>query len=188
MEEVTSLARVSKGTLYRYFASKEQLLLATILDSYEQFLPLVEPGALTAGGALDRLEALLDGMVKVLDAVGPRMPVHYQAWGLVAKDPDLEARLHGFLRDFHEERGRTLEATIRAGQREGVFRPDADVAALVESVQALLSGFLYRATFDPARAHPELLRRAFASQVLDPLVLPGAAGDPVPAAGASSDG
>ncbi len=173
MEEVAALARVSKGTLYRYFASKEELLLATILDSYEQFLPLVEPGSGVAAGPRERLEALLDGMVKVLDAVAPRMPVHYQAWGLVAKDATLETRLHGFLRAFHEERGRTLEATIRAGQREGIFRPDADVAALVESIQALLSGFLYRATFDPERARPALLERAFEAQVLDPLILPG---------------
>ncbi len=115
--------------------------------------------------------------MKVLEAVGPRMPVHYQAWGLVAKDPALEARLHGFLRAFHEERGRTLEDTIRAGQREGVFRPDVDVEALTESVQALLSGFLYRATFDPERARPELLRRAFTAQVLDSLLLPRAPGE-----------
>ena len=38
MDQVAALAQVSKGTLYRYFESKEELLLATILDSYEQSL------------------------------------------------------------------------------------------------------------------------------------------------------
>jgi TetR/AcrR family transcriptional regulator len=171
MEEVASLAGVSKGTLYRFFESKEELFLATVIDSYQHFLPLFDAGASPQAGPRQRLEALLDGLLRILEAVAPRMNLHYQAWGLVAKDPALRDRLQGFLRGFHAERGETLAGTIREGQRQGVFRPDADARAVADGIQALLSGFLYRGTFDPARAGPPRLRRCFDVLVRDALLI-----------------
>ena len=50
MEDVAARAQVSKGTLYNYFESKQHLLLATILDSYEQFLPFVEAEPVSGAG------------------------------------------------------------------------------------------------------------------------------------------
>jgi AcrR family transcriptional regulator len=174
MEDVAARAHVSKGTLYRYFESKEQLLLATILHSYEQFLPLFDDRAAPGAQPLDRLRAQLDGMLAVLEEVAPRMNVHYQAWGLVAANPELKARLYGFLREFHDARRRDLERTLREGQRRGVFRRDADVEAFSDAIQALLSGFLYRATFQPERARAAELRRSFDALVIAPLLHPAA--------------
>ena len=170
MEDVAARARVSKGTLYRYFESKGHLLLATILDSYEQFLPLFDSGSAAQAGPRERLESLLDGMVKVLEEVAPRMTVHYQAWGLVAGDPELKARLYGFLRDFHEARGRELEEVVRDGQEQGVFPADVDVDAVCGGIQALLSGFLYRATFHAEQATAGQLRGSFDALVVGRLL------------------
>ncbi len=172
MEEVAARARVSKGTLYRYFESREHLLLATILESYEQSLPLL-PELRVAGPAEPAalLVAHVDSLVKVLEAVTPRMNVHYQAWGLVAKNPELKKRLYDFLRDFHVERARELVAVIRAGQASGRFRQEVPAEAVAEGMQALLSGFLYRATFDPQAASAPLLRQCI-DALLHELVSP----------------
>ena len=89
------------------------------------------------------------------------MHVQFQAWGLVAGDPAFQARLYGFLRRFHAERDAELERLIRDGQRAGVFREEADAAALTCGIGALLSGLLYRATFDPEAARPGTLRACF---------------------------
>jgi TetR/AcrR family transcriptional regulator len=171
MEEVAALARVSKGTLYRFFESKEHLLLATIIDSYEQSLSVFDVPVGSDAEPRERLDALLDGMTKVLEEVSPRMNVHYQAWGLVAKVPALQDRLYGFLRQFHSQRAQSVEHAVREGQSRGVFRPDADAGAFADGFQALLSGFLYRATFDPERARPEQLRICFDAMVRDALLL-----------------
>ncbi len=165
MEEVAARAQVSKGTLYRYFESRGHLLLATILDSYEQSLPMLPTAG--AGDPRERLAQHVDVLVKVLEAVMPRMHVHYQAWGLVANTPELQERLYGFLRDFHVDRGHELVEVIRAGQATGVFRRDASAAALAEGMQALLSGFLYRANFDPAAAGAAQLRQCFDALLRD---------------------
>ena len=95
------------------------------------------------------------------------MNVHYQAWGLVAKVPVLQDRLYGFLREFHSQRA---ESAVREGQRRGLFQPDVDAGAFADGFQALLSGFLYRATFDPERARPEPLRICLGAMVRDALL------------------
>ena len=123
MEEVATLARVSKGTLYRFFESKEHLLLATIIDSYEQSLSVFDAPGESDAEPRERLDLLLDGMTKILEAVSPRMNVHYQAWGLVAKVPVLQDRLYGFLREFHSQRAESVESAVREGQRCGLFDP-----------------------------------------------------------------
>jgi AcrR family transcriptional regulator len=171
MEEVAALARVSKGTLYRFFESKEHLLLATIIDSYERSLSVFDAPVESQAGPRERLEALLDGMMKILEEVSPRMNVHYQAWGLVAKVPVLQDRLYGFLREFHSQRAESVEGAVREGQRRGLFQPDVDAGAFADGFQALLSGFLYRATFDPERARPEQLRICLDAMVRDALFL-----------------
>ena len=172
MDDVAARAGVSKGTLYRFFESKEDLFLATLLASYEEGLRIVDVGLAPARDPRRRLEAYLDGLCKVLATVGPRMNVHYQAWGVVANEPVFQGRLYGFLRDFHRERDAGLAALIREGQQSGIFRRDVDTAALTLTLNTLVGGLLYRATFDPDTATPEALRACF-DTVVPALLLAG---------------
>jgi AcrR family transcriptional regulator len=158
MDEVASRAGVSKGTLYRFFESKEDLFLATLLASYEEGLRLVDPARAPGSDPGERLDVYLEGLCQMLGVVGPRMHVHYQAWGVVAGAPAYQERLYGFLRSFHAERDAELEELIRDGQRAGVLRGDIDAVALARSLNSLLSGMLYRASFDPEAARPTALR------------------------------
>jgi len=175
MEEVAALARVSKGTLYRFFASKEDLFLAALIDSYQQGLGAMSDAG--SDGPEERLVAAIDGLRQVLAAVAPRAAVLYQAWGVVAGVPEYESRLHDFLRDFHRARRGEFVETILEGQRKGVFRTDVSAEVVASGIGALLSGFIYRAAFDPIAASGDALRACFDTLVLEPL-----RADPAPAA------
>ncbi len=177
MEEVAARAQVSKGTLYRFFESKADLFLATILASYEESLRIVEAEASRGADPRARLEHALDGLTRVLAAVSPRMNVHYQAWGVVAKDPVFKQRLYGFLSDFHAARDEEFAEILREGAQRGVFRPDIDVTAFADGISALLGGFLYRATFDSQRATPQRLRACFDELVRGTVLAVGTAGE-----------
>jgi AcrR family transcriptional regulator len=174
MDDVATRARVSKGTLYRFFASKEDLFLATLIESYEQSLrwvgPALEPGADPASA----LEKLLDGLCQVLADVGPKRGVYDQAWGVVASDGALEARLHDFLRRFHAERVREISQIIASGQQAGVFRGEPSPTAVAETIGAMLSGFIYRAPFDAEATRPDALRECF-DMLVRAVLLPHAA-------------
>lgn len=161
MEEIAARAEVSKGTLYRYFESKEDLLLATILASYVQGQRHVAAGKEAASDPREALALLCNGLTDVLMEVSAHSRVQYQAWGIVAETPAWEAKLLEFLRTFHNERDQEIEELVRAGQASGVFRTDVSPAIVADGVTALLSGFIYRATFDPRSASREALRACF---------------------------
>ena len=161
MEEVAARAQVSKGTLYRYFESKEDLFLATIIASYEEGLSSIPPSLDAIERPREALAGIFDQLIDVLVAASPRAQVHYQAWGVVAGTPEHEARLHNFLRSFHQDRDREFVAVIRAGQASGDFRPDVDPETIAAGISGLLAGFIYRSAFDPAGADPAALRACF---------------------------
>lgn len=167
MEEVAALARVSKGTLYHYFESKQDLLLATLIDSYEVSLRIVDEPEVGPGDPRAEFERLLESLGEVLAAVAPRMNLHFQAWGLIARDAERHERLFGFLRDFFATRGEEIERILRDGQRLGVFRADIDVEGVVDAILSLLSGFLYHSTFDASWASPERIAATFDAVVRD---------------------
>jgi AcrR family transcriptional regulator len=172
MDDVAALARVSKGTLYNFFDNKQDLLLAAMIDSYEESLRLLEPFELgPEAGDLEVLDQFLDGMARVLEAMAPRMTVHYQAWGLVAGDETARARLYGFLVDFFQQRSKELVVAIRDAQQNGAFAPDTDADAITDGITAMLGGFLYRATFDASYADPARLQACFDAQFRKPFYL-----------------
>jgi len=162
MEDVAALAGVSKGTLYNFFKNKQELFLASMISSYEEALGLFDPEM--DSKSLDprvRLDADLRGMASLLDSVSSHMTVHYQCWGIVVGDEGARGRLYDFLTQFFRDRSQETRKLIEEGQRRGVFRTDADAAAITDALIALLNGFFYRATFDPEYATEEKLVATF---------------------------
>jgi len=169
MEEVASRANVSKGTLYRFFASKEDLLLASIIESYEAGLRRVYARTKAASGPAAELDDLLEGLVALLESEVPTLRLFYEAWAAVRGREVLRERLDDFMRVFHAERHRENAQLIRRGQLEGVFHADVSPEVMGQSIDALLNGYFFLATFDPASAGPEALRRSFDCLVRDRL-------------------
>jgi AcrR family transcriptional regulator len=174
MEEVAALAQVSKGTLYRFFESREDLLLAATLEAYESALrgDAVEPDARRS--PRERLAHHCDGLAAALAQVAAMARVHYQAWAIAAATPVFEDRLLGFLRRIHTERHARCEALVIEGQEAGVFRADVSPRLVADALSALLAGFIYRATFDARGARPGALRGCIERFVLASLEVPAA--------------
>jgi AcrR family transcriptional regulator len=171
MEEVAACAQVSKATLYRFFASKQQLLLAALVASYNEDLRLAYEYAEPAPDPRRELDLLLEGLVRVLEKGTPGMGVFYQVWGVVADDPTSRNEIDAFFQKFHAERNRELAQLLRRGQLAGVFRADVSPEVVAQGVSALLDGYCYWATFDPASATPDALRACFDTLVRGVLVV-----------------
>ena len=163
MEEIAAEAHVSKGTLYRFFESKDDLLLATLLDSYEEGERHARAAVEAGAGA--RLEGLLGGYADALPSVSRKMNANLQAWGVVARDARLADRLHVALRDIYAERSAELAEALDEGIRSGEYARDTDAQTLVASLLAVLDGVLYRSVFDSAHANPRQLAAAFEALV-----------------------
>ncbi len=59
MRDVAARAEVAIGTLYRHYASKDQLLVAVMLDSTETLRIRLEQHPIPGGNAADRVSAIL---------------------------------------------------------------------------------------------------------------------------------
>jgi AcrR family transcriptional regulator len=60
MQDVMSTLGIAKGTIYHYFASKEELLDAVVQDLVEEYIVAVqETLAISKGSAVDRMRALI---------------------------------------------------------------------------------------------------------------------------------
>ncbi|MCP3985889.1 MAG: TetR/AcrR family transcriptional regulator, partial [bacterium] len=161
MEQIAARAHVSKGTLYNHFESREDLLL-TMLEDLLQVGTEIVAGAARAepdpGRSLDRR---IDALIQVVGFQVQTAPLLHQAWALVAEAPALEERFREAMRHFFELWASSTRETLKAGQASGAFRRDADVEAFTSALLALVSGSIFRGTFDPAAAEPQRLRAAF---------------------------
>ena len=170
MEEVAARAQVSKTTLYRFFESKQQLLLAALIASYDEGLRLVYENVESTAGPRCMLDQILEGLVRVLEASTPNLRVFYQIWGAVAEDRASRKRLDEFMRSFHAERNRELAQLVRRGQQTGLFRAGVSPEVVAQSIDVLVDGYCYWATFDPESATPDALRACFDTLVRGVLI------------------
>lgn len=163
MESIAAEARVSKGTLYRFFESKEDLLLASLIDSHLGGSYLKGAGADLAGiEPSKRFEHVIEALVALLPEATRRMPVNMQAWGLVAGDPPGRARLHAALREqVYPLRMAELVESLVDGIEAGAFRRGVDAEVFATTVLAVFDGTLYRSAFDPGHANVDVLRSTF---------------------------
>lgn len=172
MEDIATRARVSKGTLYNHFASKEDLLLAVVEDGLQLGTEIVAMAVGTAVEPRLALERTVEGLVEVIRVQSAGAPVVYQAWSLVAGDAELTRRLHVALEGFFTQWAASVRRIVQEGQAEGAFACNADGEAFVQAALALVSGFVFRGVFSPEAIRPDALHAAFDALFRQRLVPP----------------
>jgi AcrR family transcriptional regulator len=120
MDELATRLGVTKSAIYHHVPSKVELLrlaLDRALDAL--FAVTQEPGA-TTGRAIDRLEHVVRGSVRVLAAELPFVSLLLRVRG----NSEVERTALQRRREFD----RVVTALVRAAEEEGDVRPDVDPA------------------------------------------------------------
>jgi AcrR family transcriptional regulator len=130
-EEVAALAGVSKGTLYLYFPSKEELLKAVIRHTLSADIALGRERLLNHQGSAT--EALLDLLPEWWEAVydSPSSGVFKLVITEVRNFPDIA---EFYAREVVEPGSEVIAQLVQRGMAQGEFRADLDVASTVHSV------------------------------------------------------
>jgi AcrR family transcriptional regulator len=174
LEDVAARAGVTKGTLYLYFDSKEELFKAVVR---QELVPSLEQAeAMVAGSAapsLDLLEQLVRNFARMIDSPLGAIPK------LVLTEAGNFPDLARFYRDAVVERGKALwRQVIERGVAAGEIRP-VDIENAVTCVVApLLLAALWRHSFERhsgrdldldalCRAELDLLRRGLAARPIE---------------------
>jgi AcrR family transcriptional regulator len=117
IEGVAARAGVGKTTIYRRWRSKEELALALMLDTAEEFMPAPELGD-TRAELVTLVRATADALSDAL--VARVLP------GLVPELASNEQLARGFREYLIGTRRNEVRAVIARGVARGDLRPDAD--------------------------------------------------------------
>ena len=148
MDEIAENAGVSKGTLYNFFDSREQLLVEAVLFSYTDAVVLHEGVEDEGTRPRIRLELLIDSLAESFDRVVLQFPMATQAWSLSAPGTEVHARLSQGLNEIFMGYRKRVSDLLSAAQHAGDLEADVDVNALAAIWVATYNGLLYRAGFD----------------------------------------
>ncbi|PWW24033.1 TetR family transcriptional regulator [Geodermatophilus normandii] len=164
MEELAARLGVTKSAIYHHVPSKVELLRLALDRALDALFAVTEEPAAVTGRAIDRLEHVVRGSVRVLAAELPFVTLLLRVRGNSAVEEAALARR----RDFD----RIVTDLVRSAEEEGDVRPDVDPAVtsrlLFGTVNSLTEWFrpggalsadaladaLVATTFEGLRARP----------------------------------
>src|SRR5438105_5214638 len=139
MEEIAARAGVTKGTVYLYFKSKEELFRAALEQS---LVPTVELGEQLleshTGSAHDLVRLLLTTWWSVIG----REPTSGIPKLMVSEAGNFPALARDFVEKVHKRGRRLCAAALRKGVESGEFRADLNIDAAVRVGFAPVTAFV----------------------------------------------
>jgi AcrR family transcriptional regulator len=135
---------VSQGTLYLYFATKDDIIVALADDRHQ--------GELLIAALIEGEPDPVEGLIQLLELHGgslndPRRAdgrrVSIQGWAEALRSPVVRASVIGGVASVREE----IVRLIVRGQATGVFREDADAEAFARTLIALFQGLSLQAAW-----------------------------------------
>ncbi|HVQ88070.1 MAG TPA: TetR/AcrR family transcriptional regulator [Actinomycetes bacterium] len=120
LAEVATVAGVGRTTLHRYFATREDLVRALVVDALDRVAAAIADAEPGQGSAIDALQ-------RIADAVIPQGP----SLRFLASDPSPYSA-PDILRRWYDALEPVADA-VRRGQRDGSIRPELPVAWVVDA-------------------------------------------------------
>ncbi len=120
MDELAARLGVTKSAIYHHVPSKVELLRLALDRALDALFAVTEEPAATSGPAIDRLEHVVRGSVRVLAAELPFVRLLLRLRG----NSEVERSALQRRREFD----RFVTALVRAAEHEGDVRPDVDPA------------------------------------------------------------
>ena len=159
--DIASRAEIGKGTIYEYFASKEDLFFAV----FEWFKIQTRDAAkvniaVLGGSASKRLEALSDSFMGMWHEIKDVFTLTMEFWA-ASSSSQMQDRFKANFRNTYQEFRDIVKSLIQEGIERGEFRsdinPDSVAAALVGAWDALFLQAWLEEDFDPVTIAREFL-------------------------------
>ena len=162
LDDVAARAGVSKGTLYLYFDSKEELFKAVVRES---LLPNIERVEALVAGFDGPTPELIRRMVDTIGMVVTTSRIGALPKLVIAESGNFPDIARFYLEEVIQRGLRLIEAVLTRGIERGEFRP-VDVGLTVRAVIApVILLAIWKNSFEPFDAAPLDARRYLANYV-----------------------
>ncbi len=135
MDDIVHEAGLSKGSLYWYFKSKDELIRALLDRVFISEMREAESVSELPGSAEDKLRAFVAIAVREYKHFEKILPLSYEFVALAARSKSVRAVIVGYFRHYLE----MLTGIIRQGIVEGEFR-QVDAALAASSLISMYEG------------------------------------------------
>jgi len=159
--DIAAKAQIGKGTIYAYFASKEDLFFAV----FEWFKLQTEDAArvnisVLGESAAGRLEALSDSLMGMWQEMKDVFRLTMEFWA-ASSSSQMQDRFKANFRNTYQEFRNIVKSLIQEGIERGEFRtdinPESVAAALVGTWDALFLQAWFDDDFDPVTVAQDFL-------------------------------
>ncbi|MGA2385948.1 MAG: TetR/AcrR family transcriptional regulator [Candidatus Bathyarchaeia archaeon] len=134
MDDIAKEVGVSKGALYSYFESKEDILKEISLQSHQTLRD-----TLRETGKFTNLEAVLEQVyTAITEKYKGNLHTHFEIIALSSHDP----KIRQIVREEYQKDIEAVEAFVEEKKKQGAIRTDVDARVLSELFTALYMGTL----------------------------------------------
>lgn len=144
IQDVIDEAGLSPGGVYRYFRSKNDIIVAISLEAVGAVQAVVQD-AIRTRRPLHDVVAELPRTIAALDHADDRMRLAVQAWGEALRNPDLAGTMHDGVTTVTSG----LRERILLGQRDGDITTGVDPDAAAQALLSLIQGFILQRAWNP---------------------------------------
>ncbi len=164
MDDIAQESGLSKGTLYWYFKSKEEIITAISQRLFTTDIEQVESLLKAEGTVSERLQQLIRDRVRGLQEMSDMVAILFEFYAAALHQDGVRQFIKAYFQNFHE----LLVALIQQGIERGEFRP-VDALAAATALDAVFEGLIVRWLIDPDAVHWASLGEAAIRLMLDGL-------------------
>ena len=162
MDDIAEETGLSKGTLYLYFKSKDDLIIAILDRIFQREFKIFEQLDLTNMSATDALWSFTETTSKDVKMMMRLLPITYEFMGLAFRNKFVQKAFKAYFNRFMD----ILVPIIQHGIDSGEFRPtDAKEVAL--AMGAIMEGTLLLWVYDKSLVNPEVHIRSGMTLLLE---------------------
>ncbi len=167
MDDIVAESGLSKGALYWYFKSKDDIITALLVGLFSRELASARHLLTVEAPAGDRLMQLARELVVELKHMAKLMPIVYEFYSLAFRNKQVRKALKGYLNNYLD----VLVPLIQQGVDAGEFRA-VDVPAAALTITSAIEGTILLWVFDPNVVKLEKHVESGVRLVLDGLQVP----------------
>ncbi|MFZ5909160.1 MAG: TetR/AcrR family transcriptional regulator [Chloroflexota bacterium] len=150
MDDIAEETGLSKGTLYLYFKSKDDLIVAILDRLFQREFKTFEKLDLASVSATDAIRVFVETTAKDIKIMIRLLPITYEFMGLAFRNKFVQKAFKTYFNRYMD----ILVPIIQHGIDAGEFRP-ADARGIAIAIGAILEGTLLLWVYDNSLVEPE---------------------------------